>query len=60
MQTRTALVDSKLRIVEQKVPYAISAMNDYSSRCINNRMGGSVSGKNNGFKVSIKNEETKS
>lgn len=31
MQTRTALVESKFRIVEQKVPYTISTTNDYST-----------------------------
>ena len=31
MQTRTALVESKFRIVEQKLPYTISTTNDYST-----------------------------
>ena len=41
-QARTALMDSKFKIVERKVPYTIS-----TTRCFDDRLGDSLSGENN-------------
>lgn len=52
MQTRAAsLWIPKLKIFEQKVPYTISATNNYSNKCFDGRPGARLSGEKNSRNV---------
>ena len=47
MQTGTALLDSKFKIFNEKVPCENSNGDDHLSRCLRNGLGSSLPGKNN-------------